>query len=82
MGGNENEYFITGWECFYILLWEWDGNGNIVMGMGSKKLFPQISTVNYHRHLLIIYACQRHDCVRCHFILTIYIFYYTIIVVI
>ena len=24
------------WECLYIILWERDGNGNTVKGMGGK----------------------------------------------
>ena len=31
------------WECFYILLREWNENENTVMGMGSKNSFPHIS---------------------------------------
>ena len=32
-----------GMEMFYILLWEWDGNGNTVIGMeenGIEKVIP------------------------------------------
>ena len=32
-----------GMEIFYILLWEWDGNGNTVMGTGGngiEKVIP------------------------------------------
>ena len=40
-----NIYFYEReWECFYILLWEWDENGNTVMGMGGNgiKVIPAL----------------------------------------
>ena len=36
-----------GMGCFYMLLWEWDGNGNTVMGMGGNRIGKVISAHLY-----------------------------------
>ena len=36
-------YYGREWECLYILLWEWDGNGNKVMGMGGNGIKKSFS---------------------------------------
>ena len=39
------------WECFYMLLREWDGNRNTVMGMGGNEIGKVIPAHRYIRHV-------------------------------
>ena len=47
-------YYGREWECFYVLLWKGDGNGNTVMGMEGNRIeqsFPHISTVLVNKNV-------------------------------
>ena len=46
-------YYGREWECFYLLglLWEWDWNGNKIMGMGGNGIEKVIPAHLYCRDI-------------------------------
>ena len=46
-------YYGREWECFYLLglLWEWDWNGNTIMGMGGNGIEKVIPAHLYCRDI-------------------------------